>query len=55
MSEFEAPICARCQEPLQLSPSALKYVKKLAKLGRPATCAKCAVDHPGSGKSASKV
>ncbi len=55
MSDFEIPICFRCQEPLQLSPSALKYVEKLAKSGRPATCAKCAVDHPGGGKSATKI
>jgi hypothetical protein len=52
---FETPICSRCQEPLRLSPSALKYVQKLAKDARPATCAKCAVDNPGSGKSATKV
>jgi len=55
MSDIEIPICFRCQEPLQLSPSALKYVEKLAKSGRPATCAKCAVDHPGGGKSATKI
>lgn len=55
MPEFDVPICSRCQEPLRLSPSALKYVEKLAMSGRPSTCAKCAVDHPGSGKSATKV
>lgn len=55
METSDSPICSRCLEPLKLSQSALKYVEKLAKSGRPATCAKCAVDHPGSGKSVSKV
>lgn len=55
MQGFEPPICSRCREPLRLSVSALKYVEKLAKTGRPATCAKCAVDNPGSGKRATKV
>lgn len=55
MSEFSPPMCSRCQEPLRLSVSALKYVEKLAKTGRPATCAKCAVDHPGSIENDSKV
>ena len=55
MSEFDVPVCSRCLEPLRLSPAALKYVEKLAMSGRPATCAKCAVDHPGSGKRATKV
>lgn len=45
-----APICSRCNSPLRLSETALKYVEKLSKTGRPATCAKCAVDDPGIAK-----
>lgn len=50
MDNSSAPICARCNSPLRLSASALKYVEKLSKVGRPATCAKCAVDDPGITK-----
>lgn len=54
MSKSFTPICSRCEEPLQLSDAALKAMERLAKTGRPTTCAKCAVDHKGSTSGAKK-
>lgn len=50
MDKLSVPICARCNSPLRLSESALRYMEKLSMTGRPATCAKCAVDDPGVSK-----
>lgn len=53
--DTQMPLCARCGNPLQISAAALRAMEKLAKFDRPATCAKCAVDHASSNNNLRNV